>query len=316
MAGRNKKYRGVGNYYNRYWYWMRRIIRLASSSVRWEGLPTSIDTNYLEQCLCRSGSAIIVYDDVLDLYLCGQNASVGQLDIYGYPMDRRVIFMNGQNANYDDSTSVIVYNNTMREADWIVFKMIASRMADFDMAVDVNVNTQKTMPIVPANDNNKLTVQQLYESQINNVPYVMIDPSSLDLDAFKSALQFDNRKSFTADGIIQVQRDVWNWFLTYIGINSVNEQKKERLIVPEATANNEEVVTMRRSRINSRERACQQMKNLWGMDVSVGYWADNVSRETLAEGGDISGGLYNRSQNDLRTDVSEQDRETNSTERS
>lgn len=287
---------------------MRRILRLATSSVNWEGLPSSIDTIYLEQCLCRSGAAIIVYDDILGLYLCGQNASVGELDIYGYPMDRRVVFRNGQNAHYDDKTSVIIYNNVMREADWIVFRTIASRMANFDLAIDVNINTQKTMPIIPANDNNTLTIKRIYEDQIDNMPYVLVDPSSLDLDALKNSLQFDNRKSFTADGIIQVQKDVWNWFLTYIGINSVNNQKKERMIIPEANANNEEVLAMRRSRINSRERACQQIKNLWGMDVSVSYWSDyvsdNVSRETLEEGGDMSGNLYNRSENNMRAGLS------------
>lgn len=283
MASKKKEALRLYNSYVN--YWTVRELRTAVSCVEWNGLPKSIDKVYLEQLLNRTGAAIIVYDDVLKEYLVGQNASVGPLDIYGYPMDRKAIFRNGAQANYTMDTSVIIYNNSMRQADLWIYQLIANRMADYDMAINVNMNTQKTMPIIPTTQSQKLTVENLYSSVINNVPYVLVDSTAADtnIEAFKNAFIFDNKRSFTADGMIQVQREVWNWFLTFVGINNVNNQKKERLIVPEAEANDGEVYIMRRDRINSRERGAELMKMLWGLDVSVNYYGEGDMR---------NGGVY------------------------
>lgn len=282
---------GWNSYIN---YWITRCIRMAVSSVRWDGLPKTIDTQYLEQCINKSGSGIIVYDDVLGKWLGGQNASVGQLDIYGYPMDRRVIFRNGQSARYTPETSVIIYNNSMRSGDLWIYRMVAARMADYDMAINVNMQTQKTMPIIPASIQTKLTIDNLYESYMSNMPYSVVEPNSIDIEAFRSALTFDNKRSFTADGMILVERDVWNWFLTFCGIDNVNNQKKERVIVPEATANNGEVYIMRRDRINARERAAEIMGELWGWEVKVDYYNDNRMLTGGVEDGRLySAGTYN-----------------------
>lgn len=293
MSRKKKERRAERRFYQNYNYWLTRMLYVASSAIKWEGLPESCDPIYLENCLNRAGSAIIVEDDVVGDYFVGMNSSVGPIDIYGYPRQRRATFGNGETVNSTIDDSVIIYNNSMRSSDLWIFENIAKTLADMDSAVRININTQKTMPIIPTSQEQQLTIENIYSDLENNIPFVLVDGNSLDVEKLKNALVFDNRKSFTADQIIQVQREIWNRFLTYVGVNNVNIEKRERTNVPEINSNLDEILIMRRNRLNSRERACVLMQEKWGLDVSVSYYGEEVRY----------GGLYDISPDNMRTTI-------------
>ncbi len=294
MSRKKKEKKAERRFYQYYDYWLTRMLYVSSSAIEWEGLPESCDPIFLENCLNRAGAAIMVRDEILDTYLVGQNASVGQIDIYGYPTDRRVIFLNGNTAKYDLDTSVIIYNNSMRSSDLWIFQHIAKRLADMDSAIDVNMQSQKTMPIIPVSPEQQLTIENLYSDIENNIPYTLVDANAVDVDMLRNALTFDNRKSFTSDLMIQVQRETWNRFLTYVGVNNVNIEKRERTNVPEINSNLDEIMVMRRNRLNSRQRAADLMREKWGIEVTPRYYS-----ERSVDGGDI----YSFDANNMRTAV-------------
>lgn len=277
--------------------WLVRMLRLASSAIEWEGLPPYIDTGWMEYNLIRSGSCIFFHDEITGRYYSGQNASVGKLDIDGYPINRSCIFRNGEQVFVGEMESVIIYNNVMRTSDLWIYDLMADILANLDMAIKVNINTQKTMPIIPVKQEQLLSAKNLLYELIENVPFKFVDPSGLDIEAFKGALTFDNRKSFTADNMVKVQREYWNRCLTMIGINNVNVEKAERLNIAEADSNMDEIATIRYEKIRQREFACRQMKALFGMDVSVKY----VSNLKVRKEGDGNGGLYGSSEDDIGT---------------
>lgn len=289
-------------------YWVIRMLRIASSAVYWEGLPKTIDPIYMENCLNRTGSAIVVQDEMWgeaygrgeDVLFCGQNASVGNIDIYGYPMDRRVIFMNGVTSSYSIEDSVIIFNNSMRTADIWMYELMAELLADIDMAIKINTNTQKTMPIIPVSQSQQLSIENLYSGILNNLPYSLVDEQGLNLEAFKSSLQFDNRRSFTSDLMIQVQREIWNRFLTFVGVNNLNVEKRERTNVPEVNSNLDEILMMRRDRLNSRQRAADLMNEQFGTDIKVSYYS-----EVGDKGGEMNGNLYNNGQGYMRAGMAQ-----------
>lgn len=315
MGTKNRKKQAALKMDRRMRYWLIRIMRLACSAVEWKGLPEYLDLVLMENILNSSGSAIIGYDEDMEMFVMGQNASYGKLDINGYPMQRKAMFQNGMSMRFDTDTSVIIYNNSMRTSDLFIFKDIAYRMADFDCAIDINVNTQKTMPIIPTNQNQVITITNMYESMVNNLPYLLVeDNMGRDTEIFKNAILFDNAKSFTADKIIAVQREIWNRCLTLIGVNNVNVEKKERTNVPEINSNLDEIYLMRRDRLNSREKAAKQMSLLFGLDISVDYY--NAMRKTdkgiesplpmAGVGGALSnGGIYDASKDNSGADMAQ-----------
>lgn len=267
--------------------WQQRMIRLASSAIGWDGFPFSVDTTYLEYCLSRNGSAIIVYDSEMDVMLCGQNASTGALDIYGYPENRSVIFRNGQQQWYTPEESVIVFNNSMRKSDIWEYQITADDLANMDMAIRINVNTQKTMPIIPVSQEQALGAKNIYNNLMDNKPYETVDEQSIDVEKFKAALTFDNRRSFTGDNMIIVQREIWNRRLTQMGINNPNVEKRERVNLSETNSNLAEVYTMRRDRLNPRIRAAEEIKKKFGITVTPYFYSP-----VAMEGGEENGNVY------------------------
>lgn len=264
--------------------WFVRLLRLAESAIGWDGFPGYVDWTYLEYLLCRNGSAIVVYDEITDKYVVGQNASTGLLDIYGYPVNRRVIFRNGKSMAAYPENSVIVYNNAMRNNDVWIFDLIADEMCNIDMAIRVNVNTQKTMPLIPVQESQILGVKNLMNDMITNEPYKLVDPNGLDIEAFKTALLFDNKRSFTADNMITVQRELWNRALSFIGVNNTNIEKKERINTFETNANLDEIGIMRQNRMNARKYAANLMKEKFGLEVEPFYHSE--------KGVDANGAVY------------------------
>lgn len=288
--GSKKNQQLVEKLYTQYAFmWLERIIRLSSSAIVWEGLPEEIDTVYLENCLTKNGSAIIIKDSLLEQSFAGMNASDGVMDYDGIPINRHAIMMNGVDLYSNPQESVVIFNNSMRTPDMWLFQMFANEMADIDMAIKVNLNSQKTMPIIPSSQAGALSVENVMSAIHNNMPYLVVDDKMGEMyDKLKSALVFDNRKSFTSDLMIQVQKEKWNRILTFIGINSLTTEKRERVNVPEVNANLDELVVMRNDRLNIRRKACRTMKAIFGWDVHVKYVGDR-------EGGRIYGDLYDPS---------------------
>ena len=178
---------------------------------------------------------------------------------------------------------------------------MADTLASMDMAIMVNVNTQRTMPIIPVKQEQVLSVKNLIQELEENSPYKFVDPTGLDIEAFKNALLFDNRKSFTADNIVKVQREYWNRCLTIIGINNANVEKAERVNIAEADSNMDEIATLRYDRIRQREYGCREMKEIFGMEVRAEY----VSNIRVRREGDGNGSLYSTGQDNSGTGVLE-----------
>lgn len=289
--GKRKRKAQLQNFNNEN-IWFQRIMRLASSSIHWKGLPDEVDTVLMENLINRSSGGILGYDDILGQYVIAQNASVGQLDVNGYPTIRRGVCVNGTNVSFGKDDSVIIYNNSAHTSDIWIWLYWAEYMSNLDQAIRVNCNTQKTMAMIPTSQQQALTIENVYENLEDNIPYILLDSKGVDIENLKNALVFDNSNSFTGDKLLYVQNEVWNRILTMLGINNINHFKRERVNIAETDANLNEVFFMRRDRLNIRKRAAEQMNKLWGLNVEVEYYADEVE---VRQGGL----LYDRSQDNM-----------------
>ena len=76
---------------------------------------------------------------------------------------------------------------------------------------------------------------------------------------------------FVADKLEIQKSKVWNEAMLFLGINSTNMEKKERMISDEANGNLEQIMMSRQIGLNSRRKACDEINNMFGLDVSVKY---------------------------------------------
>ena len=65
---------------------------------------------------------------------------------------------------------------------------------------------------------------------------------------------------------MEYKKEIWNEALTFLGINNINVEKRERLVKEEANANNELVNLNLQNRLLVRKQACVQFNELFNLN--------------------------------------------------
>ena len=99
----------------------------------------------------------------------------------------------------------------------------------------------------------------------------MTDKNAGTLDALK-VLKTD--APYIIDKVCTYKKEIWNDFLTYMGINNINIEKAERLIKDEANQNNEVINLNLQSFLIPRKKACEQFNELFGTNISIRVRSD------------------------------------------
>lgn len=249
-------------YYNR-------LVELAISMFEWKNLPESVDPRFLELCLFSNGQCVFFKDDALG-YLALQNAMSGKFNVYNIPTKRRAFAANGFHADLDENNSVVIFNNYLHTNSKLDATMFAKRLYNLDRAIDVNANAQKTPVLIKCDENQYLSLMNLYKKYDGNEPFIFAN-KALSSDALQ-VLQ--TGAPYVADKLYQLKTQIWNEALTYLGISNINVQKKERLITDEVTRNQGGTIASRYSRLNARRDACKQINSLFGLHVWCDYRED------------------------------------------
>ena len=253
-----------------YLQYYNRLTELAISMFEWKNLPSSIDERFLELTLFSNGVAVFFEDDVLKDYLCLQVSTTGKFDVYGIPKQRRAYAINGYNRNLDDTNSVLIYNNYIHTNSMLDVEMFAKRLYNLDRIIDVNANAQKTPVLIQADDNQRLTLKNVYQQYDGNMPVIYGD-SKLNPKGL-TVLKTD--APYVADKIYQLKTQIWNEALTYLGISNTNVTKKERMISDEVIRNQGGVIASRYSRLNARREAVEKINKMFGTNIEVNYRQD------------------------------------------
>lgn len=170
------------------------------------------------------------------------------------PLDRRAYATDGYNKELTDEDSVLIFNDYLRVPMMPSLMLYAKRLAELDRTIDINVINQKAPKILRGNEQNKLTALNMMKQ---------IEENRLWLWTYKDSQNFDMEVldltvPFVAKDLQTVKHQIWNEALTYIGVENVNTEKKERLISDEVMSNMGDVEVSRFTRLNAREQACDK----------------------------------------------------------
>ena len=84
------------------------------------------------------------------------------------------------------------------------------------------------------------------------------------------ALQvLQTKAQFIGNELMDFHRSVENQLLTYLGIDNCPVDKKERLVTGEAESNDQQLRVNVNLMLEARERACEKINSLYGLNVSV-----------------------------------------------
>lgn len=266
-----------------YQHYYNRLTELAISMFEWQNLPDTVDARFLELSLFSTGMAVFFKDDELG-YLALQTMIGGNLDVYNVPKIRRAYATNGFNMPLSENDSVIIWNNMLRTNCLTDIELFARRLYECDRTIDVNIKAQKTPVAVLCDENQRLTMKNMYAQYDGNEPFIF---GAKDLD-IKKIQAITTGAPFVADKVMQTKIQIWNEAMTYLGISNVNFQKKERLVTDEVTRNMGSTVSSRYTRLEMRKQACKQINKMFGLNINVDYREDIqvVDSEDNVEGGE------------------------------
>ena len=252
-----------------YIHYYNRLTELAISMFEWKNLPDSIDPRFLELVLFSDGMAVFFKDEVLG-YLALQTMIGGNLDVYRIPKIRRAYATNGYNRSLDEKDSVIIFNNMLHTNCLTDVELFARRLYECDRTIDVNIKAQKTPIMIACDENQRLTMKNLYQQYDGNEPFIF---GGKDMD-IKKIQAIVTGAPYVADKVMQTKFQIWNEAMTYLGISNVNMHKKERLLNDEVTRNMGSTVASRYTRLEMRKQACKKINEMFGLNIDVDYRED------------------------------------------
>ena len=140
-------------------------------------------------------------------------------------------------------------------------ELFALRLYEAERTADINIKAQKTPVLLLMDEKQRLTMENLYSQYEGNRPIIFGDKNSLGENVIKA---INTQAPFIADKIINYKKEIWNEALTFLGINNIMVDKKERLITDEANSNNELINLNLQSYLAPRQEACRQFNEKFG----------------------------------------------------
>lgn len=257
--------------------YLERMKKICLSLFEWENLPPSMNARFLEMCLYYNGQGAMLYDDDYG-YINTMASDGGYINIYGLPTEvtcysyrfnqRRSLYMT-DTGEEKGKECILVMNNYERIPTQVMCTLFAMRLAEAQRTADVNIKAQRTPVLITTDQKQYFTLKKMYEEYDGNTPAIFADKNVISPDALK-ALKTD--APFIVNDIMDYKREIWNEFLTTLGISNLSE-KRERLISNEVDSNNELVNLNLQSQLIPRKEACKQFNEKYGL---MGEKAINV----------------------------------------
>ena len=262
---------------------------LALNRYKWENLPNGIESRYIEQMLYDNGECAMF--DHPDLGLCVlRSSSRENLNIYGEPTKLTVSGFNEHRTIMMDECVRILNNDLgLPTLQHIVY--YARRMAEIDDIIMQNLRQQRVPYLFATDENNALSMKTLYDRIYQGEPAIFIDKEMLKGEP-ENIMVIPTLAPYLVDKLQIQKQEMERELLTFLGINNTLE-KKERLIVDETNSNNQFIKMASDIGFKQRQLACEQMNEMFGLNVRVVETQDEFECEVTDDGE-----LYNGSQRD------------------
>lgn len=244
---------------------------IAIGMFDWEGFNDNIPIRYPERWLYENGACVYCEPDGMEGMLLPVALTNINKNIYGEPAEWRAIGI-GEYASkinsktLDPTNSVLIRNDELYENSAAYVNYMIEQMINVELTMRMNINANKMPFMFRGNQNtalqNKNTFIDIYECE----PVIFKE-----VFAKEEFEILNNEVPFIAQDLSKVY-DVYSFrILSYLGIKSIPLEKNERLLVDEIGANDQEREYIRTARLEQRKTACDEIKKIFNIDVTVKY---------------------------------------------
>jgi len=266
----NNKFMDLYNMYN------NTLSELCMNRFKWTGLPSSVDVRFLEQTLFNTGLSVFYFDERYDQYLALRGTSAGSWNFYDNPTAFQVNGNSFINRVMPASECVPIWANYTRTPDLDIVRIYATKLADLDMTIELNAHNARRTRAVATTDNQRLSAANFMQQVDRGDPVIMFRKGSMDAEDFTTV-----DWGVHPDQLINIhmfRTRLWSECMGLLGIDNANQDKKERLVASEVSANDGQTDNMRRVSLNAREEAAKAINAKWPNlpPITVGFHVDDT----------------------------------------
>lgn len=251
-------------------------VNVGVQQFKWTGLPKEVSQwDYIERGLFDRAMLMFFHSPEFG-YMCVPCVGVGELNTYNRWVRVRPILTGVQSTRpelFKDSYEVgrecvVIYDNMLRVPPLFYAYYYANKYADIVNTRDKNANFLK-LPFIFStkgmqNGKKKATafkVSQFMLKDKNEIAYVT--------DVFDNLVLLDLKPQYFGRELTELLKDIDNDYYEYLGVRHENINKKERLTDDEVFANSEKFFINTNKRLAPRQKACEEINELFGLDISV-----------------------------------------------
>lgn len=264
------------------------LINILMYSFSIEGLPDSCNERFFKLNLIFNGYAALIKDPDLGYLSLGVRPTVNssQLNIYGEFPDVMAFGWNGFNKQYTnymygtdntDAEAVICRDNDMMYPMINIIWMYAKRLTDTMRTLDITARKLKTPYFITCDEAQKSSIKKILEDVDFNQDSIIANRSTMpnEFNVLQTGVQPESVRV-----LWEHYSNLESEIRTFLGINSAaNLDKKERLVVDEAEANDILTDINIQYRLKSYQQFCDTVNNLWGLNISFVSNIDIVEKQ-------------------------------------
>lgn len=242
------------------------------------GIPKDWDKNYMLDAIFLNGYLTICDTEAGILPLkCGLSG----INVFEHPTT--VIVTNPVLGNFERTIDVdctVVQLQANYAGIYPLINRYATLLAMCDSSIAVNLmNTKAAFVFGATNKAQAETFKKMYDEITCGKPAVFIRDGLSEENFFNIPV----KNNYIADDVQILKRKIMNDFLTEIGINNTNLDKRERLTDDEVNANNDEVLANIQHWIDNITEGFEKANQMFGLNLTFKLRKFGGIKDELAE---------------------------------
>lgn len=262
------------------------FMGLTNTQFKWKGLPKEIKAYNLEKILNLYGQA--VFFKYGEDYLVCSCANTSLLNIYGEPVSVLPIALNGisfEQVNVSDvinadktitpKNAVRIRNNLTCTPTYFMLKPFIEKLCFIWESMGINAGLSRVKYLLHANKQIASAMKTELKKLVGGSECIPVVNEKANI--LKEIEKLDFNIPYEPDKYWEDFDKTFQFALQICGITTnVSSGKKERLIVSEVESNDELTTLAEDTRLEFRKQGCEEIKDLFGLDISVDNKVEEV----------------------------------------
>ncbi len=252
------------------------LLNIAMYSFSFDGLPDGCNERYFKLNIILHGYAALINDNELGYMTLGCTPDAQKMNVYGEWPSINAYGWNGFNKQYkcymegaenNDVEAILCRDNELAYPMVYAIYMYAKRLTDTMRTLDVTAKKLKTPYFITCDESQKTSIKKILDDIDFNKDSIIANRSTAP-NEFNVLQTGVNPQSVVV--LWQHYSNLQSEIRTLLGINNAaNLDKKERLVVDEAQANDILTDINIEYRLKSYQKFCDTANELFGLNISV-----------------------------------------------